>query len=222
MIRRIDVFLSSKRNVAIWLVGCLGLASVYAFVVVTATTHAADVAAATARASAAHSLMEHRRAVWANHLRREAWNRAHPEIIAQRKAAAKARADAEARAESARKEAERAQAAREQAAQRAQEAAAERAREAAATVLNITGSGIHTTETFQVNDEWALAWSYDCSNFENSGNFIVNVEGDGSGYDAGVNELGSSNSGTEYFHHGGSVYLTINSECDWAVKAVNE
>jgi hypothetical protein len=99
--------------------------------------------------------------------------------------------------------------------------AAEAAREAAKVAFDDSGSGIHSTESFDVNGEWELQWSYDCSNFEgNNGNFIVEVDGDVS--DVLVNELGSGNSGTEYVHQGGTVYLKINSECDWTVKAVNE
>jgi hypothetical protein len=98
--------------------------------------------------------------------------------------------------------------------------AAEATREAAATAFDDSGSGIHSTETFRVNGSWELQWSYDCSNFSDSGNFIVEVQGDVS--DVLVNQLGSGDSGTEYVHRGGNVYLEINSECDWTVKAVNE
>lgn len=114
----------------------------------------------------------------------------------------------------------------EAAARQARAAAAEQAREAAAVALDISGSGIHSTETFTVNNEWELDWSYDCSDFgsedgNGTGNFIVSIQGDASDL-PGVNQLGTSDSGTEYYHHGGTVYLEINSECKWAVKAVNE
>jgi hypothetical protein len=107
-----------------------------------------------------------------------------------------------------------------EAARQAQAAAAAAARVAAATVLDINGSGSHSTEAFTVNNEWELDWSYDCSNFGGSGNFIVDVKGDVDGL--GVNQLGSGDSGTEYFHQGGNIYLEINSECSWTVKVVNE
>jgi hypothetical protein len=107
------------------------------------------------------------------------------------------------------------------AARQARTAAAEAARAAAAVALDISGSGSHSTEVFSVNQEWALDWSYDCSNFsDGTGNFIVNVNGDVS--TLGVNQLGSVDSGTEYFHQGGNVYLEINSECSWTVKVINE
>ena len=107
-----------------------------------------------------------------------------------------------------------------EAARQAQAAAAAAARVAAATVLDINGSGSHSTEAITVNNEWELDWSYDCSNFGGSGNFIVDVKGDVDGL--GVNQLGSGDSGTEYFHQGGNIYLEINSECSWTVKVVNE
>lgn len=113
-----------------------------------------------------------------------------------------------------------AQAKASEAAREARADAAEAAREAAATAFSDNGSGIHSTEYFHVNGEWELDWSYDCSNVSGSGNFIVEVNGDVN--DLLVNELGSGDSGTEYVHAGGDVYLKINSECDWTVKAVNE
>jgi len=107
-------------------------------------------------------------------------------------------------------------------AQIAAEAAAA-ARAAAAVALDISGSGIHSTEIFTVNGEWELDWSYDCTSFGGQGNFIVTVFGaDGEMTSMGVNQLGDLDSGTEFFHQGGDIYLEINSECDWTVKAVNE
>ncbi len=99
--------------------------------------------------------------------------------------------------------------------------AAEAAREAAAVAYSDSGDGIHSTEDFQVNSNWALEWSYDCTNFaQGTGNFIVDVKGDVE--DVLVNQLGSTDSGVEYVHQGGDVYLEINSECSWTVKVVNQ
>jgi len=44
-----------------------------------------------------------------------------------------------------------------------------------ATVLDVRGSGIKTTQNFTVGSQWDLVWSYDCSSFGSKGNFIVNV-----------------------------------------------
>jgi hypothetical protein len=87
-------------------------------------------------------------------------------------------------------------------------------------LLDVEGSGIKTTQRFQVPDEWAIGWSYDCSNFGGSGNFIVSVDGDVS--DTAANQLGASGHDVSYEHSGGNVYLQINSECDWHVRAVSQ
>ncbi len=82
--------------------------------------------------------------------------------------------------------------------------------------LSASGSGSHSTQTFTVPNTWTLAWSYDCSSLGSSGNFIVDVQG---ALVQGVNQLGSGGSGTETYHSGGTVWLEINSECSWQVKA---
>jgi hypothetical protein len=82
--------------------------------------------------------------------------------------------------------------------------------------LSTSDSGSHSTQTFTVPPNWKLAWSYDCSAFGSSGNFMVDVQGASV---QGVNELGSGGSGTESYHSGGTVWLEINSECSWQLKA---
>jgi len=99
--------------------------------------------------------------------------------------------------------------------------AADAARQAAATALDISGSGTHSTETFTVNNEWELDWSYDCSSFGSQGNFQIYIYTGRTLLGVGVNQLGDSDSGTEYLHQGGDIYLEINSECNWSVKALN-
>jgi hypothetical protein len=87
-------------------------------------------------------------------------------------------------------------------------------------VLDVQGSGTKTTSKFSVGDDWDLAWTYDCSNFGTSGNFIVSIDGD-INMNQGVNQLGGSGHDVEHFHEGGTFYLTINSECDWHVRAIS-
>ena len=82
--------------------------------------------------------------------------------------------------------------------------------------LSASGSGAHSTQAFTVPTNWNLAWSYDCSAFGSSGNFVVDVQGASV---LGVNELGRGGSGTESYHSGGTVWLEIDSECSWQVKA---
>jgi hypothetical protein len=87
------------------------------------------------------------------------------------------------------------------------------------TLLDVSGSGIKTTQAFTVGPTWAMTWSYDCSAFGSRGNFIVNVmttDGHGS-RNAGTNQLGTGGSDVEHFHVGGTFYLEINSECGWHV-----
>jgi hypothetical protein len=88
-------------------------------------------------------------------------------------------------------------------------------------LLTVSGSGIHTTESFVASGPWDMAWKYDCSGFGQRGNFIVSVYNqDGSpAAMAGVNQLGIGASGVEHFHQGGNFYLEVNSECDWQVGA---
>ncbi len=84
-----------------------------------------------------------------------------------------------------------------------------------------TGSGQATTMTFTVPASWDLVWTYDCSNFGDSGNFQVYVYGSDGTLDFqanGPNQLGPNGKGTEYYHADpGSKYLEVNSECDWSV-----
>jgi hypothetical protein len=90
----------------------------------------------------------------------------------------------------------------------------------AQVVADISGSGIKSTQRFNVPDDWDLYWTYDCSNFENHGNFIV-MYYDSSGIpNEAVNELGSGGSDVTHLHNGGDIYLEVNSECDWHIKAV--
>jgi hypothetical protein len=88
-------------------------------------------------------------------------------------------------------------------------------------LLDVTGSGIKTTQKFTAAADWDLEWSYDCTSTGSTGNFIVTVfDGDGSlSQNAGVNELDKGGSGVEHFHVGGSLYLEMNSECSWHVVA---
>ena len=89
-------------------------------------------------------------------------------------------------------------------------------------LLSLSGSGMKSTQTLSVPQEWSLAWTYDCSSFGQEGNFIVSVyNSDGTPSDvSGVNQLGRSGSDTEYFHQGGNLYLVVNSECRWTIRVL--
>ena len=93
-------------------------------------------------------------------------------------------------------------------------------------LLNIKGNGTKTTQTFTAAGAWDLSYTYDCSNFgAQQGNFIVyvyNSDGSMSFSNSGVNELGKSGSDVNHYHTGGSFYLTINSECSWTLRVIDE
>lgn len=84
-------------------------------------------------------------------------------------------------------------------------------------VLTVDGTGTKTTQKFNVKSDWDLHWTYDCTAFGNSGNFIVSATGASV---TGVNQLGPKGEGTEHFHSGGDgVYLEVISECAWHLDA---
>jgi hypothetical protein len=92
---------------------------------------------------------------------------------------------------------------------------------AARTVATYSGSGIENTPQFSVTATWKLDYSFDCSDFGSSGNFIV-ME-DGSFGAMNVNGLAMSKSGSSYaYDDAGRHYLEINSECSWSVKIIDE
>lgn len=91
------------------------------------------------------------------------------------------------------------------------------------TVATFSGSGIQNTAKFTVTDTWKLSYSFDCSGFGSSGNFIVNEDGGSDFNGASVNELGSGKSGSTYaYGDAGTHYLQVNSECSWNVKVIDE
>src|ERR1700722_19287820 len=63
-------------------------------------------------------------------------------------------------------------------------------------LLDLTGSGTKSTQTFTAGGDWDLDWTYDCSNFGNQGNFQVMIYNkDGSiSTQLPVNQLGSKDS----------------------------
>lgn len=75
------------------------------------------------------------------------------------------------------------------------------------------------TQQFSEATTWNLAWSYDCSNIGQQGNFIVGIvqpPGDQS-VDQGPNELGTGGSGTDTYTDTGVFSLAIISDCQWTI-----
>jgi hypothetical protein len=96
---------------------------------------------------------------------------------------------------------------------------------APAVLYQQSGSGTASTPDFTAPTNWNIAWSYNCATFGQSGNFVVSVTQAGTGVmasteDAPINQLGPSGSGVQHYHYGGKLYLTVNSECSWTIKAV--
>lgn len=90
-------------------------------------------------------------------------------------------------------------------------------------IFSLSGEGIQNTGQFQMPDSWLLEWSYDCSGFGNSGNFIVLEDGGQDFSGASVNELGAGGHGTTHVYgDSGPHYLSMNSECSWTIKGIAE
>jgi hypothetical protein len=93
-------------------------------------------------------------------------------------------------------------------------------------LASLSGQGTDSSGRFTAPTNWNIEWAYNCSSFAGgTGNFVVYVEQNGGTMaaleDEPINKLGSSGIGTQHYHYGGGgVYLTINSECTWTVKAV--
>ncbi len=89
-------------------------------------------------------------------------------------------------------------------------------------LLQVSGSGTKSTQTFTAPSSWTLDYSYDCSSYGYKGNFQImtyTADGNMDFSNTPVNQLGKSGSDTEYYHSGGQLYLEINSECSWTVTA---
>ena len=89
-----------------------------------------------------------------------------------------------------------------------------------------SGSGAMAGPKFTVPAQatsWTENWSYNCSNFGTSGNFITSVTGFGGNRntsDSGSNQLGSSGSGVNHYYDTGNFNIEVNSECNWTESIV--
>lgn len=89
-----------------------------------------------------------------------------------------------------------------------------------------SGTGAASGPQFNVPADvkgWNEEWSYNCSAFGSSGNFITNINGYGSAAgttDAGTNQIGSGGSGVNHYYDHGTFSIDVNSECSWTDEAV--
>jgi hypothetical protein len=92
-------------------------------------------------------------------------------------------------------------------------------------VLKVSGNGIKDTKTFSISStDYSVAYTYDCSSFGTSGNFIADVQSSDMGtYDSIANVLGAKGSDVSYQHDGplSDVYVSVNSECSWTVTVTD-
>jgi len=96
----------------------------------------------------------------------------------------------------------------------------------ARVLFSMSGNGIYTGPPFNVGSQpLTVSYSYDCSSFGQSGNFIADLlNGNqsqlGSDDQPIANQLGMSGSQTVTVYPqnpGADYYLSVNSECDWSV-----
>jgi hypothetical protein len=89
-----------------------------------------------------------------------------------------------------------------------------------------SGSGQASGQQFTVPASvkgWNEVWTYNCSAFGSSGNFITTITGFGGAAnttDSGANELGTGGSGTNHYYDTGTFTIGVNSECSWTDEAV--
>jgi hypothetical protein len=93
-------------------------------------------------------------------------------------------------------------------------------------LFTFSGSGIRNSASFTVNSSAVTArYSYDCSAFGSSGNFIADLvsgsPGSGNYDDQSIaNELGSGGGQTTTVYpqdQGATYHLEVNSECSWSI-----
>lgn len=93
-------------------------------------------------------------------------------------------------------------------------------------LVSLSGSGIQNSAPFHVGSgNLTVSYSYDCSSFGGSGNFIADLlYGNQSSLDSDdlsiANALGPGGQATTHVYPqypGRSYYLSVNSECNWTV-----
>ena len=93
-------------------------------------------------------------------------------------------------------------------------------------LLSMSGSGIQNSAPFTVNSgTLTVKYSYDCSGFGGSGNFIADIEtGDQASLSSDnqtiANALGAGGTATTTVYPqnvGAQYHLAVNSECNWSV-----
>jgi hypothetical protein len=87
-------------------------------------------------------------------------------------------------------------------------------------LLSESGNGGAQTQTFDATNNWWITYTFDCTDFGQAGNFIININNSNGSlnYDSGANDLELTGGNTDYYSDAGNHYLQINSECNWTVQ----
>ncbi len=92
--------------------------------------------------------------------------------------------------------------------------------QAANVLLDVTGYGVETTNSFDAPADWEIDWSYDNCFLGLASNFFVSIYLNGQPT-YGVRAVGLSGSGVEYvLDSAAKAYLDIQSGCHWTVLVV--
>jgi len=91
------------------------------------------------------------------------------------------------------------------------------------TLLEASGSGIKNTAEFTTTAaSFTVRYSFDCSAYGSSGNFIAELYQGNSSVDSIANQLAKSGSDSTPLYDGaGTYHISVNSECDWTVKVIS-
>ena len=90
-------------------------------------------------------------------------------------------------------------------------------------LLEMNGTGHRQSAVFSAHGPWDLAYAYDCSNFpDRTGDFFVavrNPDGSVSPENLRVDESGHGRGAAAHGRRAGAYYVSVDTECNWAVKA---
>lgn len=87
-----------------------------------------------------------------------------------------------------------------------------------------SGTGLQMLAPFSILGPWVLQYTFDCSNFGIAGDFAVqvtNANGTPNLIDNGPNVVAMNANASTFMPQGGTLSLTIDTECNWTIQAVN-
>ena len=153
---RIDHFLSN-RNLTLIVMACVLFSAGYSFSLQVHSAREEYNAQVAARVKMAADEAARKHVAFVSHLRREEWDRAHPEVVAKRKAEAAVRAKEQARVEAAQQAAQQQAAAQAETEKRRQEAEASRLAHACDTALDYEKQAMRDVDAGSYQDAYENA-----------------------------------------------------------------